>query len=81
MVETDDDTTADVTMAKLVEEIKRDLDDDVRADISDNQITQVAISAIEWAEAHPEESGVATLYEHSTRKSDDPAEYEHGTRD
>lgn len=81
MAENDDNTNADVTMAEMVEEIKQDLDDDVRAEISDNQITQVAISAIEWAESHPDESGVATLYEHSTRKSDDTAEYEHGTRD
>ncbi|MDS0223121.1 hypothetical protein NDI54_17390 [Haloarcula sp. S1AR25-5A] len=81
MAENDDDTKAEVTMAKIIEEIKQDLDDDIGAEISDNQIAQVAISAIEWAEAHPEESGVATLYEHSTRKSGDPVEYEHGTRD
>ena len=81
MAENDDNTKAEVQMAELVAEIKQDLDDDIRTEISDNQITQVAISAIEWAEAHPNESGVATMYEHSTRKSSDPEEYEHGTRD
>lgn len=81
MAENGNDTTAEATMAKIVGEIKQDLDDEIKAEVSDSHITEVAVSAIEWAEAHPDESDAITSYEHGSRRFDDPEEYEHGTRD